>query len=69
MEVFIVGKGKLASELLKELHLEPAFKVMAWRNGTPSMARAIIVHAGSGRELQEVMAFCQRTNSILIELA
>jgi dihydrodipicolinate reductase len=70
MDVFIVGTGKLASELLNNLQLPPDFKVNAWRSGsTPSTTPAMVVHAGSGRELQEVMGFCQRTGSVLIELA
>jgi hypothetical protein len=33
------------------------------------MTRTIVVHAGSGRELTEVISFCQQTGSVLVELA
>ena len=69
MNVLIVGSGKLASELLNELQLDAALDVVAWRDRSPSSTRSIVVHAGSGRELQEVIAFCRQTNSVLIELA
>jgi len=69
MEVFIVGTGKLAKELLNELQLGTDLEVVPWCKHTPSTARAIVVHAGSGRELKEVITFCRQTDSVLIELA
>ena len=69
MNVFIVGTGKLARELLNEMQLGAGLEIVAWRNDMSSTARAILVHAGSGRELPEAIAFCQQTSSVLIELA
>lgn len=69
MEVLIVGTGKLASELHRELQLDAPFRLLAWADAGPTRERAIVVHAGSGRELPEVIAFCRETNSPLIELA
>ena len=69
MNVFIVGTGKLANELLKALQLGADFTVVAWCKSATPMARAIVVHAGSGRELPDAIAFCQQTGSVLIELA
>jgi hypothetical protein len=69
MHVFIVGSGKLASELLKHLALDPPFKIFRWQGAPSSEEPAIVLHAGSGRELEEVIAFGERTGSVLIELA
>ena len=68
MQVFIVGSGKLARELLTEMRLPAPLALAAWP-ATPPEARAIVVHAGSGRELAEVVAFCERTGSPLLELS
>ncbi|WP_432452937.1 MULTISPECIES: dihydrodipicolinate reductase C-terminal domain-containing protein [unclassified Agarivorans] len=65
MNVFVVGNGKLANELLSQLQFN---QVKAWHeraNNNP----AIIVHAGSGRELEEIMTYCRNTNSVLVELS
>lgn len=69
MQILIVGSGKLATELIQHLSLDVPVEVVAWSSATRRKSRAIVVHAGSGRELQEVFAFCQETKSILIELA
>lgn len=70
MHVFIAGTGKLATELLHQMELGEDFEVMAWRDRAPTMTtRSIVVHAGSGRELGDLMSFCQQTHSVLIELA
>ncbi len=69
-EVFIVGSGKLASELLSGLCGNTVSHVTRWKSRDPSrLERGIVVHAGSGRELEEVMEFCDRTNSVLFELS
>ena len=68
MQVVIVGTGKLASELLASHQLGHPFQVVPWgrqAEGEP----AIVVHAGSGRELEAVAAFCRATASPLIELS
>jgi 4-hydroxy-tetrahydrodipicolinate reductase len=51
------------------LRLDPGLKVTPWQHAASSRSRAIVVHAGSGRELANVVSFCQRTNSTLIELS
>jgi 4-hydroxy-tetrahydrodipicolinate reductase len=75
MQVLIAGTGKLATELLNALQLASPLQLAAWAqrgddlapNLTP--ARAIVVHAGSGRELDDIIAFCTATHSPLIELS
>ncbi|WP_396332385.1 dihydrodipicolinate reductase [Burkholderia anthina] len=80
MQVLVVGTGKLATELLRSHQLDPAIcHVMPWSDGARddagrsdarrSDARSIVVHAGSGRELPDAIAFCRATGSTLIELS
>lgn len=52
MQVLVVGTGKLAAELLASHRLDPAAcDVIAWPQRARPDTRAIVVHAGSGREL------------------
>ncbi len=69
MQVLIVGSGKLASELLSQLSLPASFTVHSWPNSPAMRGRSVVVHTGSGRELDDVIAYCRETHSILIELA
>ncbi len=69
MQVFIVGSGKLASELLGALSLPAPFQVAVWPPSAEDVAASVVIHAGSGRELDAVMAFCEVTGSVLLELA
>lgn len=70
MKVLIVGSGKLASELLNELIFAAPVVVERWNNRASTVKEpSVVVHAGSGRELDEVLGYCHDTNSILIELA
>lgn len=69
MQVLIVGSGKLASELLNELSLSAPFTVRSWSSAPEVQDRSVVVHAGSGRELNDVIAHCRKTNSALVELA
>jgi 4-hydroxy-tetrahydrodipicolinate reductase len=71
MEVLVVGAGKLANELLDALagDSDSSDGVRVWPNVAEIEGSAIVVHAGSGRELDEVISYCRRTRSILVELA
>jgi len=75
MQVIIAGTGKLATELLAGLKLGPGFELLPWADvagqAQPGSAapQAIVVHAGSGRELDAIAAFCTATHSPLIELS
>lgn len=64
MQVVIVGAGKLARELQGALN-----GAFPWAERIFPAQRSIVVHAGSGRELQPTMEFCEHTRSTLIELA
>jgi 4-hydroxy-tetrahydrodipicolinate reductase len=73
MPVIVVGAGKLATELLDALAGASGAGVIAWAksgaNAGEAEGSSIVVHAGSGRELDEVIAYCQRTGAVLVELA
>lgn len=70
MVVVVVGTGKLAQELLSELPNACSFEVIAWAEVVGRKAAAkVVVHAGSGRQLDEVIAYCQETGATLVELA
>lgn len=69
MQVIVVGSGKLARELLGALPSGDAGQVVPWAaEGLPA-EKSVVVHAGSGRELQAVSAFCESTCSALVELS
>jgi hypothetical protein len=68
MQIIVVGSGKLARELLDGLGA-PGGQVIAWGNAGMSAETSVVLHAGSGRELEAVCAFCESTRSPLVELA
>jgi 4-hydroxy-tetrahydrodipicolinate reductase len=69
MVVIVVGNGKLARELLGALPSTLLIEVIAWADAAKSEGSSVVVHAGSGRELEDVITYCQDTGSTLIELA
>lgn len=73
MHVFIAGTGKLATELLDKLDQGTSLTISPWPGApeaeTEAGARSIVIHAGSGREISGIYSFCQRTSSVLVELA
>ncbi len=70
MVIIIVGAGKLAQELLGYFAQQGTHQVVPWAslNGARHVG-AVVVHAGSGRELDEAVAYCLQTQSTLVELA
>jgi hypothetical protein len=69
MQIIIAGTGKLATELLSALNIEGFAPAISWANKDTQTSPSIVVHAGSGRELQAIAAYCEATCSPLIELA
>ena len=69
MQVVVVGAGKLAQELLQALGVEEGCRPVPWAGQSQGAEPSIVVHAGSGRELPAVAAFCEATRSPLIELS
>jgi hypothetical protein len=69
-QVFIVGNGKLARELLENLSGENISRVVKWNNSNSLLLeRCVVIHVGSGRELPDAIDYCTRTRSILFELS
>lgn len=68
-QIIIAGSGKLATELLTRLDLGSDCQLVPWEPTRPQAEQAIVVHAGSGRELDAIAEFCAATGSPLIELA
>jgi 4-hydroxy-tetrahydrodipicolinate reductase len=69
MTIIIAGSGKLATELLNVLPGIVSANVLAWADAAKAETPCVVVHAGSGRELESVVSYCGRTASPLIELA
>lgn len=70
MKIFVVGSGKLAQAILNSNLQLPFGEILQWELHYNTLhEKAIIVHAGSGRQLQETIEFCKRTKSIFIELS
>ncbi len=70
MKIFIVGSGKLANAILTSNLSVQACEILKWESQyQTSNEKAIIVHAGSGRQLNECLEFCARTKSVFIELS
>jgi dihydrodipicolinate reductase len=70
IKVFVVGRGKLANELLEGLSGNVISRVVRWEDRSEtSPGSNIVVHAGSGREIDAVVEFCTRTRSVLLDLS
>jgi 4-hydroxy-tetrahydrodipicolinate reductase len=65
-----VGRGKLAAELLQRLAGPTISRVFRWDERDSKIRdRYIVIHAGSGRELDSVIEFCSVTGSVLLDLS
>lgn len=63
--LLIAGSGRLARELLTGL----APEAQAWSERSPVAPARAVVHAGSGRELPEILGWCREHSLPLIELS
>ena len=70
MRIYVVGSGKLANAILNaDLSFQTA-EILQWETRYQTLnEKAILVHAGSGRQLRECFEFCERTGSVFIELS
>ncbi|MBC8004174.1 MAG: dihydrodipicolinate reductase [Verrucomicrobia bacterium] len=70
MKIFVVGSGKLANALLNsDLSIQDC-EVIQWETSYADLQeKSIIVHAGSGRQVNECFEYCKRTQSAFIELS
>lgn len=70
MDVLVVGQGKLAQELLEGVKSPVIDRVLPWADRDQAAGKGcMVVHAGSGREMNEVIEFCTQTHSTLLELS
>jgi dihydrodipicolinate reductase len=70
IKIFVAGSGKLANAILSSGLSFQSCEILKWDTRYKTLdEKAILVHAGSGRQLKECMEFCARTKSILIELS
>jgi 4-hydroxy-tetrahydrodipicolinate reductase len=70
MKIFVVGSGKLANAILTAGLSIPSCQILRWEpQYQTTTEQAIIVHAGSGRQLKECFGFCTNTKSVFIELS
>jgi 4-hydroxy-tetrahydrodipicolinate reductase len=69
MQIIVVGSGKLASEILDRMRIDSSWEVIRWSERKTSADCVVLVHAGSGRELPAVVAYCQDNDATLVELA
>lgn len=70
MNIYIVGKGKLAQAII-EANIEIDYtEFKEWSSSAEtSLSKSVLIHAGSGRQLNDCIEFCKETGSILIELS
>jgi len=70
MKIFVVGSGKLANALLQsEMKIDDC-EIVKWDSKHAKLReRTLCIHAGSGRQLKEVISFCSKTKSVLLELS
>jgi 4-hydroxy-tetrahydrodipicolinate reductase len=70
MKVLIVGSGKLANAILASGISIQSCEILKWEPQSQTLKeKAIVVHAGSGRQLKECFEFCERTKSVFLELS
>lgn len=69
MLVTVVGSGKLATELMERFEPPAGMTIQAWRDTEPPVGAKFVVHAGSGRQLAQVIAYCERAGATLLELS
>jgi len=70
MKIYVVGSGKLANAIVTSSISLQAGEILKWEMPDQSSnEQAVVVHAGSGRQLQECIEFCERTKSVFVELS
>lgn len=69
MLVAVAGSGRLAKELLANLEPPEDMVLQAWRDMEAGSGASIVVHAGSGRELAQIVRYCEGAQATLVELS
>jgi 4-hydroxy-tetrahydrodipicolinate reductase len=68
MNVVIAGSGKLAKNILESKDLQLQYTLQPWDNFDRSQ-NAVIIHVGSGRQLDDITEYCSSNQSLLIQLS
>jgi 4-hydroxy-tetrahydrodipicolinate reductase len=69
-KIFIIGSGRLANAILSSNLSFPEYDVIKWENQHRALNEScLLVHVGSGRQLDECLEFCSKTGSVFIELS
>jgi 4-hydroxy-tetrahydrodipicolinate reductase len=70
MKFIVVGSGKLSNSIQKYIDKEKYNPILKWNEFDRSTnEKVIIIHAASGRELDDGISYCQKTKSVLIEMS
>ncbi|MDC7220077.1 MAG: dihydrodipicolinate reductase C-terminal domain-containing protein [Spirochaetales bacterium] len=68
-ECIVVGNGKLAEQIKKDLPLYLDITVKSYEQGTSCDGQSVFVHIGSGRQYEEALARAIEGNSCFIQAA
>jgi dihydrodipicolinate reductase len=68
MNVVIAGSGKLAKSILECKDLQLQYSLQSWDNFERSQ-NAVIIHVGSGRQLDDITQYCSSNHGLLIQLS
>jgi 4-hydroxy-tetrahydrodipicolinate reductase len=68
MNVVIAGSGKLAKCILECKDLQLQYTLQSWDNFDRSQ-NAVIIHAGSGKQLGDIILYCSSNRCLLIQLS
>ena len=70
MKILVVGSGKLANAIFNAKLVFPNCEVQRWHESLTELSeKTIVIHKGSGRELNACLDFCEKTDSVFIELS
>jgi len=71
--IIIAGRGNFAESLLKNCNKLAGFKninILSWHDyNINKLEMSLIIHTGSGRELEKIIEFCNGTQSVLVQAA
>lgn len=74
--IIIVGRGKFAESLVENckkfsVHENLKINILFWHEfknkNIKSLSQDLIIHAGSGRELEEIVEYCDKTKSVFVQ--
>lgn len=70
MKYVVVGSGKLSNSIQEYIDKKKYNPILKWNEFDKSTnEKVIIIHAASGRELDDCISYCKKTTSVLIEMS